>query len=132
MTQPHFDPTGRDHQTYAPFILHNALNTQWQDVRLSFDNWDWLDERYGNDPLDDYDLNGYGLQALIMAGRLSAGLDPEPHTIHYNSEADTCYIHFTNLSEAIRTAELAAAILQDRQQLLAMIAVARENGFEDN
>jgi hypothetical protein len=131
MSQPQFDSTGFDRQTYAPFVLQNALETKWKDVRLSFDNWDWLEETYGTDTIDDYYLNGYGIERLVMAGRLSAGLPPEPDTIHYNSEGDTCYIHFTDLAEAVRTAELAAEMLQERERLVAMIALARENGFEE-
>jgi hypothetical protein len=131
MNLPQFDSTGRDPHTYAPFILLNALDTQWKDVRLTFHDWDWLKQTHDTDTLGNYYFNGYGLDGLVMACRLSAGLDPQPHTIYYNSEGGACYIHFTDLAEAIQTAELAAAMLQDREKLIAMIAVAQENGFDD-
>jgi hypothetical protein len=66
-----------------------------------------------------------------MACRLKAGLDPGAEGIVYNSEGDTCFIHFSNLEDAVQTARLAADILRDRGKIAAMIEVARENGLED-
>lgn len=131
MTIPMFDNDGIDRESYAPFVLVNALETKWKDVRLSFTDWAWLEQEYGADGFEDYELNGYGLEGLVMACRVAAGLAAEAEGIHYNSQGDTCYIHFTNLAEAMRTAGLAAEMIQERDKLLAMMEVARENGFGD-
>jgi hypothetical protein len=131
MKAPHFDQAGHDVTTYAPFELHNALDTKWKDVRLSFDDWNWLHSAYGIDTIDDYYLNGYGIEGLVKATLFAQGLNPDDEAIDYNSEGDTCYIHFKNLEQAARTAELAAAMIGDRHTLAQMIKVAREQGFED-
>ncbi len=89
---PNFDENGNDLSTFAPFILRNALDTEWADVRLEFSNWKWLHDRYG-DTFDDYYLNGYGVEGLVKAIRFMNGLDPDASDVDYNSEGDACYIH---------------------------------------
>jgi len=115
----------------APFKLDDALDTQWKDVRLSFSDWKWLDATHGADTFDRYDLNGYGVQGLVAAAMFTNGIDPRDPSIHFNSEGDTCYIHFKSLDLAVRAAELAARMIRDRQSIIAMIAIAREQGFEE-
>ena len=131
MSRPNFDSKGIDETTFAPFVLENKLESEWKDVRLAFDAWERLHEMYDEDSLDGYDLNGYGLQGLVMACRLHAGLEVRAEGIHYNSEGDTCYIHFSRLEDAVETARLASEMLEDRKKLVEMIAIARDNGFED-
>ena len=131
MSTVNFNRDGIDKETFAPFKLINALDTEWKDVRLSFSAWDWLQELVGSDSVDDYYLNGYGIQSLVMACRLDAGLEVWPEGIEYNSEGDTCYIHFSSLDDAVQTAQLAAEMIKDHTRIVAMIAVARENDFED-
>ena len=131
MKAPHFDQAGHDATTYAPFKLYNALDTQWQDVRLSFDDWSWLQSTYGTDTVDDYYLNGYGIEGLVKASLFAHDLNPDDEAIEYDSEGDTCYIHFKALEQAARAAELAVAMIADRRRLEEMIKVAREQGFED-
>ena len=130
-----FDPSGVDSVTYAPIALIDQRDSQWKDVRLSFDAWDWLAEQLGSEVgeayVDDYYLNGYGVQGLVQACRLSAGLNVEAEGIDYDSEGDTCFIHFSRLEDAIETAQLAAEMLKDRAKIVAMVQVARENGLED-
>ena len=118
---PQFDSQGIDATTYAPFILHNALYTEWKDVRLEFSDWGWIGSRFGESP-NRYYLNGYGIEGLVKAARHSRGLEVEPADMHYNSEGNTCYIHFDSM---------AAAMLSSKEELIAMITVARENGWED-
>ena len=93
------------------------LDSEWEDVRLSFHDWDWFEEQYGSDTIDDYYMNGYGIEGLVKAARLSAGMEPEPELIEYNSEGDTCYIHFTDLQEAIFTAGLSSTMIKDKDLL---------------
>jgi hypothetical protein len=135
MAEAHFGKDGIDRETFAPVQLIDQRRSQWKDVRLSFDAWDWLQEVIGGDEghssLNDYYLNGHGVQGLVMACRLHAGLDPEAEGILYNSEGDTCFIHFSKLDDAVQTAHLASDMLRDRRKLVAMIEVAREHGFED-
>jgi hypothetical protein len=131
VTGPTFDSQGIDRDTFAPLVLINELDTEWQDVRLSFDDWDGLHALCGGDSLDDYYLNGYGVQGLVMACRLAAGLEPEADGIHYNSEGDTCFVHFASLDDAVETASLVAAMLQSRAAIAAMVQVARDHDFED-
>jgi hypothetical protein len=131
MTDPQFDSSGIDRTTFAPMALIDQRDSEWKDVRLSFDAWGWLHELCGGDSVDGYYLNGQGVQGLVMACRLHAGLDVEAEGIVYNSEGDTCFIHFSNLEDAVQTARLAADMLRDRAQIAEMVEVARENGLED-
>src|SRR5689334_22615362 len=112
MSTPAFDEQGNDWQTYAPFQLHNALNTKWNDVRLSFEDWAWLQQQYDADTIDGYYMNGYGVEGLVKAALFAEGLDPDREEIHYNSEGDCCLIHFKKLEHAARAAELAAAMIR--------------------
>ena len=133
MARVHFGKDGIDRDTFAPVQLIDQRRSRWADVRLSFDDWDWLQRVVGeaDGSLNGYYLNGHGVQGLVMACRVHAGLEAEPAGVTYNSEADTCYIHFSKLDEAVRTAELASDMLRDRRKLAAMIELAREHGFED-
>lgn len=132
MITPSFAEDHTDKYSFAPFVLSDQLHTPWRDVRLLFNDWDWLQERYGVDTWDDYYLNGYGIQGLVMACRVAAALEPYVEGIHYNSEGDTCLIHFTHMEEAIVTATAAAHMIRNRATLEAMIQLARDNGFEDD
>jgi hypothetical protein len=116
---------------YAPFILENLLDTEWKDVRVSFSDWRWLRATYGGDAIDGYCLNGYGVEGLVKAALLQDGVALDNSDIDFNSEGDTCYIHFKNLDLAMRAAELAARMIMSRQSIMNMIAIAREQGFED-
>jgi len=131
MKTPTFDADGKDKTTFAPFMLVDGRNSKWKDVRLSFHDWAWFDTKYATDKIDGYYLNGYGIQGLVQAARVAAGLPTEAEGIHYDSEGDTCFMHFTDFDEAVRTAELAAEMINDPAKLREMIRVARENGLED-
>ncbi len=121
---------GKDSTTFAPFILHNALDTEWKDVRLEFSDWDWVQSHYG-ETFEGYYLNGPGVEGLVKAVRFSSGLAAEPDSIHYNSEGSTCYIHFESLSEAVKTARLAAAMISSEAEMVTMIALAQQHGWDD-
>jgi hypothetical protein len=123
--------TGPSDNPYAPFKLENLLNTEWKDVRLSFSDWEWLRARHGEDEIDGYYLNGYGVEGLVKAVLSGDGIDLDNADIHFNSEGDTCYIHFKTLDLATRAAELAARMIRDRQSIIDMIAIARERGLEE-
>ena len=77
------------------FKLLDARNSKWKDIRLSFSDWDWLKATYGSDGIEGYYFNGPGVEGLVKAARMDAGLDPEAEGIDYNSEGGTCYIHFS-------------------------------------
>jgi hypothetical protein len=130
MTTPTF-VDDRDKTTFAPFELIDCRNTEWADVRLSFNDWSWLNETHGSDTIDDYYLNGYGLQGLVLAARVAAGLDPYPDGMEPNSEGDTLFLHFSDIDVAVETARLAQEMILDREKIVAMIEVARENDLED-
>ncbi len=131
MKTPHFGTDGWDRTTFAPFVLIDARNSEWKDVRLSFHDWSWFKNTYGTDTIDDWYFNGYGVEGLIKAARLAADLDPECDGIDYDSEGDACFIHFKDLDEAIKTAELSVEMISDKTKLSQMIVLGRENGFED-
>jgi hypothetical protein len=131
MKRPEFDEKGQDSKTYSPFRLYNCLDTQYRDVRLAFYDWGWLHDRYGADTIDGYYMNGYGVEGLVKAALFAAGIDPDSEGVHCNSEGDTCNIHFKDLNMAVRTAELASAMIADREKLGETIRIAREQGFED-
>src|SRR5687768_13749174 len=99
MTDPHFENDGIDRITFAPVELIDQRHSEWKDVRLSFDAWEQIQEVCGGDSVEGYYLNGHGVQGLIRACRLHAGLDPDAEGIDYNSEADTCFIHFSKLED---------------------------------
>lgn len=125
------DKTTTDTITYSPFLLENCLATEYKDMRLAFSQWDWLREKYGTDTVNGYYMNGYGIQGLVQAAMYSAQLDVDDEAIDFNSEGDTCYIHFKNMDTAVRVAELASAMINTPEILMKMIEVARKHGFED-
>ena len=132
MPEPTF-VDGRDSTTFAPFVLINGrdVDKNWNDFRLEFSDYDWTAQHIGSDYIGDCYLNGYGIQGLVFASRLAAGLDPVPPGMEPDSEADTCYIHFADLETAVETATLAQAMITDpaKRQECAQLAV--EEGFED-
>ena len=122
---------GHDKTTFAPFELIDCRDTEWGDVRLSFNDWSWLNETYGTDTIEGYYLNGYGVQGLVLACRIAAGLDAYPDGLEPNSEGDTCFLHFSDLDVAIETIQLAQDMIGDRDKIAAMVAVARDHDLED-
>jgi len=130
MKTPSFDSENFDRTTFAPIVLYNGLDRDEEDVQLNFADWAWLHGQYG-ETVNDYFLNGYGIEGLAMAARLNAGLDPEPDTIDYDAEGDACYIYFDNLEDAIETAQLLYDTRSDRTKVVGMIAIAQENEFGD-
>lgn len=128
---PAFDARGFDRTTFAPFVLHDCRSTQWADVRLTCDDWAAVHAVAGGESPDGYYLNGYGLEGLVKAAMLGAGLDPEAEGVHGNSEGDTCNLHFKDLEAAVGAATAAAEMLASRAALAGAVAVARERGFED-
>jgi len=126
-----FDPDGFDRESFFPFELDDQRDSEWKDVRLSFHDWDWLHQLCGGEDVDGYYLNGYGMQGLVQACCVHAGLSAEMQGVHYNSEGDTCYLHFSSLDDAVQVATLAFAMIHDVAQIKAMVAVARANHLED-
>jgi hypothetical protein len=131
MSQASFDAEGWDRTTFAPFVLHDCRSSQWSDVRLSFSDWGFIKKLAGGDSLDGYYLNGYGVEGLVKAAMHTAGLDPNDEAIDWNSEGDTCHIHFKSFDTALKAAAAAAKMVATRADVLAAVAVAREHGFED-
>lgn len=130
MTEPRF-VDGRDTTTFAPFILIDCRDSEWNDVRLEFSDWDWRKAHIGGDYLGDCYLNGYGVQGLVFAARLAAGLNPIAAGMEPDSEADTCYIHFSDLETAVETAALAHAMINDPTKRMECAELAVEHGFDD-
>jgi hypothetical protein len=134
MATPQFGSDGRDQTTYAPFELFK--NQGKPEYFLQFYKWDWLFTTYAGDVVDEaingYYLNGPGIEGLVRAALFANGMDPDGSEMFYNSEGDCCRIEFgSHLDAAVRTADLAAEMIKDRQKLLNAIAVARTQGFED-
>ncbi len=130
MPAPNF-VDGHDKSTFAPFELIDCRDTKWGDLRLSFSDWAWLTDTHGTDTIDGYYLNGYGVQGLVLAARIAAGLEAYPQGLEPDSEGDTCFLHFTSLNDAVDTAQLAKEMIGDRSKIAALIVVARENDLED-
>ena len=130
MSEPKFID-GQDSTTYVPFELDDQRESVWNDVRLSFDDWRWLKRKYRTDTIDGYFLNGYSIQRLVIAARVTAGLEACPDGLELGSEADTCYIHFNSLELAVETAELAQSMIRKRDNIVAMIAMVRRSELED-
>ena len=132
MASPIFDARGIDAKTFAPFTLQNCLATEWEDVRLSFSDWAWFQEKFKTDTIDDYYMNGYGVEGLVKAVLFAGNIDPDDEEIVYNSEGDACNIHFKTLAFAVHAAELSVAMVKNKKTLAAAIVIAREQGFEDS
>jgi hypothetical protein len=130
MSEAHF-VDGRDAKTFAPFVLIDCRDTEWKDVRLEFSDHEWTQANIGSDYIGDCYLNGYGIQGLVIAARVNAGLDPVPDGMEPDSEADTCYIHFADLETALETATLAHAMIHDREKRKACAELAVEEEFDD-
>ena len=120
-----------DKTTYFPFELNDNRESKWSDVRLSFDNWEWFSKTYNTDSINDYYINGYGVQGLVLASRVAAGLEAYPDGLEPNSEGDTCYLIFDDYESAIETAKLARNMISSKESIETMIEVARENDLED-
>ena len=131
MKQPTFDSDGVDESTFFPFTLENMMDSEWKCVLLSFGEWDWFTEKHGSDTINDYYMNGYGVEGLVKAARHSAGLEAEPDSIDFDSEGDFCRIEFSDMNDAVETANLTSTMISDATALSKAIVVARENGFED-
>lgn len=122
---------GRDETTFAPFVLIDQRDSKWKDVRLQFNDWDLLHKMAGGDHIGECYLNGSGVQGLVIASRIEAGLDPLPAGVEPNSEGDTCFMHFSDLETAVQTASLAQAMIGDRSKLERLAEIAMEEGFDD-
>ena len=127
MAEPEF-VDGRDCTTFAPFILIDCRDSEWKDVRLEFSDHAWTQKHVGSDYIGDCYLNGYGIQGLVLAARVAAGLEPFTAGMEPDSEGDTCYIHFADLETAVETATLARDMIHDPSQRAACaeLAVAEE------
>jgi hypothetical protein len=121
----------RDSTTFAPFVLIDCRDTEYNDIRLEFSDHDWTTQHIGNETIGNYDLNGYGIQGLVFAARSLAGLDPMPLGVEPNSEGDTCYIHFPDLQTAIETAALAQAMMTDPSKREQCVKLAVQEGWDD-
>lgn len=130
MKTPSFT-NGRDETTFAPFVLIDQRDSKWSDVRLQFNSWELLQQEVGGDHLGDYYLNGPGVQGLVIASRIAAGLDPLPAGVEPNSEGDTCYMHFSDLDTAVETANLAQAMIGDTDKMKELAQIAMDEGLDD-
>lgn len=113
--------------TFAPFALEDARGTEYKDVRLQFNDWDWLDEKYGEEVVEQYGLNGHELADIV---ELIISLNKLPiaaEAFDNNSEGDTCYFHFNRLEDAVMVAELCSDIIQDKARFLAVLKTCESN-----
>lgn len=122
---------GRDSTTFSPFVLIDCRDTEFSDVRLEFSDHDWTQANIGDDSIGGCYLNGYGIQGLVIAARVKAGLEPIPDGMEPNSEGDTCYIHFNDLDSAVQTAKLAHTMIHDAAQRVACAELAVEHEYDD-
>ncbi len=120
-----------DKTTYYPFEIIDCRDSEWNDVRLSFDDWSWFKETYKTDTINDYYMNGYGIQGLVLASRIAVGLDAYPDDLEPDSEGDTCFLIFQDYDSAIETAKLAKEMISSQAAIEKMIVIARENDLED-
>lgn len=111
--------------SFAPFVIDQLDDT----VRLSFFDWDWLEKTHGSIELDDYYLNGPGVEGLVRAVMWKNKINGDD--VEGDSEGDACLLYFDDLETATRVGVLAAAMIVDRAKLAKAIEIAREEGFED-
>lgn len=126
---PTFDSDGRDETTFAPFILEDARDSDFKDLRLEFSDWDWLHDLCDGESIGEYELDGPGVEGLVIATRFLNGLEAEPESMEANSEGDTCYIHFIHYEEAVQTAALCAVMIKDKKLIRKAAAAAVKHGF---
>ncbi len=105
--------------------------TELRDVRVSFNNWNWINDRYGDEINGYYLDDGYGVQGLVLAARVLKGLPAYTNTMVPDSEGGTCYIIFGDYEEAVETIRIASEMINDKALILKAIDIARENGFNE-
>ena len=120
-----------DTTTYFPFELIDNRESEWSDTRISFNNWDWFKETHKCDSIDDYYINGYGIQGLVLAARLASGLPAYSDSMDPNSEGNTCFLIFEDHAEALETAKLASAMITDKDKMRELVIIANDNGFSE-
>jgi hypothetical protein len=131
MTEPNF-VDGIDSTTFAPFVLEDCRATEYKDVRLAFHDHDWTREHIGGEYVGAVYLNGYGIQALVLAARVNAGLDAHPDGMVDDSEADTCNLHFNDVAAAVETAALVRAMIHSPTLRARCAELAEEHGLNDS
>jgi len=102
---------------------------EYGDFRISFADWGFLKKILGSSETigENYEVNGYGIEGIVQTQRLDRGLEVEAPGIDYNSEGDTCFIHFSTLADAEESASLLSAAVKDKAELERLAAIAEEN-----
>jgi hypothetical protein len=119
-----FDDSGRDALSYAPVTLFDAGDGEGQ-IHMMLPETGYTAALGGTG----YPLNGHGIQGLIQAARLLAGLQVEPEGISYETEYDNCFVLFDDVADADTTAALLASALRDPERLRHLAAAAVENNL---
>lgn len=128
---PNFE-NQRDSRTFAPFQLSKGeCSTGAEYFTLMFSDFRWLENNLDLSTIGSYDLNGYGVQGLIKAARLHAGLASSKDSITYDSEAGACFIYFNSIEDACVTAELAQSTFLHDEALRLLVAFANQHGLQD-
>lgn len=126
-----FDESGVDRTTY-PHVTLTDLRAEGGTVTLQFDDWDYLKELTGGeDLLDHYYINGYGVEGILQAARLRAGLPIDAEGIVYCSEGSACMVRFKSLDDAEATARRLSNALKKRSSVERLAVISRANGFCD-
>lgn len=120
---------GDDEST--PFRITDLSTDEGSCHRLLFADWDWLHAHVGSDSVDGYYLNGSGVEGLVRAAMLDAGIQFSDGAVEYNSEGDVCCIEFENLHDANAAMKLAQRMFDDSVRLRTLAAIARREGFGD-
>lgn len=115
----------------TPFKITDLSTDEESCHRLLFADWDWLHAHVGSDSVDGYSLNGSGVEGLVRAAMLDAGIPFSGEDIEYNSEGDACCIEFENPQDASAVKELARRMFDDSVRLRTLAAIARREGFGD-
>lgn len=135
MLEPQFDSEGADRTTFSPFELFDGRNFEEGTSLLRFHAWGHFQTMFGDEldhnSVDEFYFNGYGVESLVKACRLDAGLDVEAEGIEYDSEGSACYIYFSKLEDAVATARLVSEMMQDRAKIRAIVQIAKKEGFDD-
>lgn len=118
--EPVFDAEGNDRTTFAPFVLEDARATEWHDVRVSFEEWDWLEEKLGLTPCEP-GLTGHDLGEFLEGWIEKNELVRAEGGYFNNSEGSTCYFHFTELADAVRVSDFCAKLFHDATRLRAAL-----------
>lgn len=123
-----FDDDGFDRDSYAPVVLMN--DEKFENTLLMFDDWAYLHGFVGADrTTNGLALDGHGVDGIVRAAMLDAGLPDDEDIVEHDPEDDACFVRFVSLEEAEAAASVVATALTQRAELERLAVIAQAHGW---